>query len=213
MNYNLKAYVFDLDGTLMESHKTIYKAMVCSFNNFNIKYSITQDQFNNHIGMHFEDIFKIYSIDVPDFDKFLTFYKKSYFNFINHSVLFPEVTSTLDKLIKSGKQIALLTTKAQDQADLIINHFGLAKYFTTVMGRRDGIPHKPDPSQLLMICDKYKIDPRECIMVGDTELDIRCGKNAGSKTCAVTFGYREPEFLKNEFPDFLINSFDSLLNI
>jgi len=64
-----------------------------------------------------------------------------------------------------------------------------------------------------MICDKYKIDPRECIMVGDTELDIRCGKNAGSKTCAVTFGYREPEFLKNEFPDFLINSFDSLLNI
>jgi len=50
-------------------------------------------------------------------------------------------------------------------------------------------------------------------MVGDTELDINCGRNAGAKTCAVTYGYREKEILQNENPDFIIDELKELMKL
>jgi phosphoglycolate phosphatase-like HAD superfamily hydrolase len=73
------------------------------------------------------------------------------------------------------------------------------------MGRRTGIAHKPSPEPLLKICSSLGIAPNETLMVGDSELDVECGKNAGTHTCAVTYGYRAPELLKSAAPDFLID--------
>jgi phosphoglycolate phosphatase-like HAD superfamily hydrolase len=50
-------------------------------------------------------------------------------------------------------------------------------------------------------------------MVGDTELDIQCGKGAGSKTCGVLFGYRTKSQLEKEKPDFLISGLNELRKI
>ena len=50
-------------------------------------------------------------------------------------------------------------------------------------------------------------------MIGDTELDIQCGKAAGAKTCAVTFGYREVEALKKNNPDYFINDLKDILEL
>ena len=44
-------------------------------------------------------------------------------------------------------------------------------------------------------------------------MDIRCGKNAGARTCAVTFGYRDTELLKAETPDYIINNISDLYKI
>jgi HAD superfamily hydrolase (TIGR01549 family) len=57
------------------------------------------------------------------------------------------------------------------------------------MGRRDGLAHKPSPEPLIYICNELDIKISETLMVGDTELDIQCGKSAGSKLaefCLVT---------------------------
>ncbi len=50
-------------------------------------------------------------------------------------------------------------------------------------------------------------------MVGDTELDIQCGKNAGSKTCGVLYGYRTKSQLEKEKPDYLISGLNELEKI
>ena len=50
-------------------------------------------------------------------------------------------------------------------------------------------------------------------MVGDTELDIACGKNAGTKTCGVTYGYRTKIFIKEHRPDLIIDSAKELINL
>ncbi len=50
-------------------------------------------------------------------------------------------------------------------------------------------------------------------MVGDTELDILCGKNAEAKTCAVSYGYRKIEDIKSHKPDYLINDLNEILKI
>lgn len=202
----IKHVCFDLDGTLVRSAKTIYKTTINTLARLGIKYTLPEEDFNKMIGQHFQDIFRHFKITVPDFEQFIKLYKKLYFDFMNDSELFDGVPETLSSLKLNKIKISLLTTKAQDQAEKIITHFNMENYFDLIMGRRDGIQHKPSPEPLLMICNELNIDVSQTLMVGDTELDILCGQHAGAKTCAVTFGYRETDILKSYKPDFLINS-------
>lgn len=203
----------DLDGTLVDSKTTILKATLSSFKELNIEASIQEDKFNRMIGMHFIDIFDEFKIDVPDFNKFISIYKALYFNFIDDSLLYSNVEMVLKYLNEEGIKTSLLTTKSQDQADKIIEHFDLRKNLNYVMGRRNGVTHKPSAEPLLIICDKLNTLPAETLIVGDTELDIECGKNAGSISCGVTYGYRTEEILKKYNPDYLISDFSELKNI
>jgi phosphoglycolate phosphatase-like HAD superfamily hydrolase len=81
------------------------------------------------------------------------------------------------------------------------------------MGRRPGIAHKPSPEPLLKICNDLNINPVKALIVGDSEMDVQCGKNAGIKTCAVTYGYRTTEELEKSQPDFLIDNIMELEQI
>ena len=208
---NIEHICFDLDGTLVKSDKTIYRSTLKALEQLNINGSINEKKFNEMIGMHFIDIFEGMNISVPDFEEFIRIYKSHYFEFINESVLYPDIEKTLS-FIREEKdyKVSLLTTKGQDQADKIINYFYLDKYFDFIMGRRGGIEHKPSPEPLLMICDELNVKSANTIMVGDTEVDVKCGKNAGAITCAVSYGFRSKETLINNNPDFIFNSVKEL---
>lgn len=209
----IKSVVFDLDGTLMSSSSTIYKCTLKTFQEFNIAADLPEEEFNKKIGYHFKDIFDDFNISVPDLENFIDKYKSLYFDFINESVIYPNVLDTLDHLKNKSLYTSLLTTKAQDQAEKILEHFSLKDYFFIIMGRRNGMAIKPAPDALLRICEQTGIAPGQTLMVGDSELDIQCGKNAGALTCGVTFGYREKEQLQKENPDFLISDMKELIEI
>jgi len=207
----IKHCCFDLDGTLVDSNKTIYNATAYSLSKLGIDFSVDKDLFALKIGQHFVDIFSAFSVDVPDFEKFITIYKINYFEQMEYSKIYDRVENTLAALKDRGIQVSLLTTKIQDQADRIIDHFNLRKYFDLVMGRREGIAHKPSPEPLLKICNDLNVDVNNTLMVGDTELDIQCGKNAGSYTCGVLYGYRTKELLDLEKPDFIVEGIEDIL--
>ncbi len=197
----------------MNSAGTIYKSTLQTFEELNIEYHLPEDEFNRMIGMHFVDIFDHFNINVPDFEIFIEHYKNVYFDFIDESVFFSNVEQVIELLKNNSYKISLLTTKAQDQTERILEHFNIIKKFDLVMGRTNGIPHKPDPTPLLMICDNLKINPENTLMVGDTELDILCGKNANAKTVAITYGYRTLEKLKEYSPDYIIDDLIELKSI
>lgn len=209
----IKHICFDLDGTLVDSSLTIFKTTQSALKKLNLNSSIPEARFVNMIGMHFIDIFNKLNIDVPDIELFIKTYKEIYFDFIDHSVLYPAASEVLKFNYDAGKMISLLTTKAQDQADKIIDHFELKGVFNYVMGRRNGMAHKPSEEPLLYICNELKVEPNETLIVGDTELDIMCGKNAGAKTCGVLYGYRTKEHIENENPDFFISDLKELISI
>lgn len=210
---NIKHICFDLDGTLVDSKTTILKSTIAALEELNIEATIPEDNFTKMIGMHFIDIFNELKINVPDFNKFISIYKSLYFNFIDDSIPFPNATEVLKHFKEKGIKTSLLTTKAQDQADKIIDHFGFRESLSYVMGRRNGVAHKPSAEPLLIICDELGIHPSETLMVGDTELDINCGKNARALSCGVTYGYRTEENLKKYNPDFLIDDISELKDL
>lgn len=204
---------FDLDGTLVDSSQTIFRATVYTLDKLGINSDIDEKKFEVMIGKHFVDIFSELGVNIPDFELFIRIYKENYFEQMIYSTLYPEVEETLEKIKESGNTVSLLTTKVQDQADRIIDYFNLRKYFDLVMGRRDGMKYKPSPDPLLFICNELKVGLNNTLMVGDTELDIQCGKTAGAKTCAVLYGYRTEEMLKIHKPDYLINSISGILSL
>ena len=202
----IKLVVFDLDGTLVSSHETIYEATVDTLRRMNIPGKMPRKKFYGKIGLHFVDIFNDFNINVPDFEQFIGIYKSVYFDFIHLSGVYNGVNEVITNLVSKGIKTSLLTTKAQEQAELILKHFDLYDKFDEVMGRRPGVAHKPSPEPLLKICKYLKIDADETLIVGDSEMDIQCGKNTGAKTCAVTYGYRTKEELQKSEPDFMVDN-------
>ncbi|MDP3581503.1 MAG: HAD family hydrolase, partial [Ignavibacteria bacterium] len=180
--------VFDFDGTLVSSHETIYKTTVHALGEVGIAAEMPEEKFYQMIGWHFEDIFREFGFSVPDFEAFIKIYKSHYFSHLDSSFIYSGVEEILLWFNSKKIKTALLTTKGQDHAELLLKHFGLIDHFDYVMGRRPGIAHKPSPEPLLKICADVKVKPEETIIVGDTEMDIECGKGAKSKTCAVTYG-------------------------
>lgn len=214
MNKNIITHIcFDLDGTLVDSKDTILESTKAALDKLKISYSIPEDAFTNMIGMHFVDIFEELKIDVPDFEKFISIYKALYFDFMDSSYLYPGVQKTLQYLNQKNVKVSLLTTKVQDQAEKIIDHFNFRPSFAYLMGRRDGLAHKPSPEPLLQICKELRVEPVETVIVGDTELDVQCGKSAGAKTCGVLYGYRTKGQLEKVKPDFLISGLSELRKI
>jgi HAD superfamily hydrolase (TIGR01549 family) len=202
----IKHICFDLDGTLVESYKTIYNSTIKSLNDLSIPYSMNEEIFRKKIGKHFVDIFEEMNIPVTDFEEFIKVYKNNYFLFIDDSELYPDASDVLSSFSKNGFKISLLTTKGQDQAEKIINHFNLSQYFNLIMGRRDGMAHKPSPEPLLRICTDLNVNPNESLIVGDTEMDILCGQNANVSTCVITHGYRTEESMLEYKPDFIVKN-------
>jgi phosphoglycolate phosphatase-like HAD superfamily hydrolase len=207
---NTSLIVFDFDGTLVSSHETIYKTTLHALGEVGIKAEMSEEKFYQMIGWHFEDIFREFGFVVPDFESFIKIYKSLYFDHLDSSFIYSGVEGILALLKRKKINTALLTTKGQDQAELLLEHFGLSKHFDYVMGRRPGIAHKPSPEPLLKICYDLTVNPTNTIIVGDTEMDIICGKEAQSKTCAVTYGYRTKDFLQKHAPDFLIDKIEDL---
>jgi phosphoglycolate phosphatase-like HAD superfamily hydrolase len=205
--------VFDLDGTLVKSHETIYRTTIKALETLNLNSDINENKFYNMLGHHFADIFDECGIEVPDVEYFIKIYKGYYFDFIDHSELYSNALNVLEFLKTKNIKTGLLTTKAQDQADLLSEYFNMNKYLDVIEGRKNGVNIKPSPVQFLKICEEVGADPKNSLMVGDTELDILCGKNAGAKTCAVSYGYRDVEEIKKLQPDYLIDNLSQLMNI
>ncbi len=204
--------VFDLDGTLVNSHETIYKTTILALENLNLSTRIDKEQFNNLLGHHFKEIFDGCGIEVPDVEYFINVYKKLYFNFIDESKLYKSSILLLQGLKFKNIKTGLLTTKGQDQAEKISKYFELDKYLDVIEGRKNGFEIKPSPDQFLKICKEVNSDPKNSLMVGDTELDILCGKNAGAKTCAVSYGYRNTDEIKKLNPDYFVDDLKEILN-
>lgn len=211
MTKNIELFVFDLDGTLTESSETIHKATLKTFEHFGRAVFLPKEELDKRIGEHFQTIFDVLNIHVDDVEEFIAVYKTLYFNFIETTKLYAGVKEALSTLKENGKKIALLTTKGQEQAENILHHFELEKYFDEIIGRRNGLAHKPSPEPLLFICNALSVSPKQTLMVGDSEVDVQCGKNANTKTCAVTWGYRSKKILKKEKPDYLADTLFELL--
>jgi phosphoglycolate phosphatase len=104
----------------------------------------------------------------------------------------------------------VVTTKAQAQAEFVLQHLQLAHFFRHVQGWQPGLQLKPAPDALLAALTALRCPPPQALMVGDTTADILAGKAAGVQTCAVTYGYGSLAELQQCEPEYVIDTFSAL---
>ena len=85
--------------------------------------------------------------------------------------------------------------------------------FDYILGLREGIPAKPDPTGIFMAMKELNVKPEECAFVGDTGMDVAGGVNAGAYPIGVLWGFREKEeLIKFGAKEFATNA-DELLKL
>ena len=103
---------------------------------------------------------------------------------------YPGIPELLDELRAQGVQCAVFSNKADPLCGKIIAHYFGTGRFTAVRGSRPGVPTKPDPAGLYALMDEIGADRSATLFVGDSDVDILTGHNAGLPAMGALWGFR-----------------------
>ncbi|ENU57428.1 Phosphoglycolate phosphatase [Acinetobacter guillouiae MSP4-18] len=131
--------------------------------------------------------------------------------FENH--VFDDVAQTLEALKSKGYRLFLATAKPEVYARQILDHFDLLKYFDYPYGSELNGERTNKGELITYILEKEKLNPEECLMVGDREHDIFGARKNAIETIAVEYGYGSKQELDEAEPKTRIAKFSELLNL
>lgn len=202
-------YLFDLDGTLIDSAPDIcgaIQAVLAATTRPDIEPSSLKRYIGYHLTDMFTDLFP--EITTDELDKLICEYRTVY-PARNHQAtkLYPGVVDTL-RALPGRKSTA--TTKATATAQIVLDLFGLLPYFDHVQGT-DGFPSKPEPDVIYKSLEVLNVRPEDCLLIGDAAPDMEAGRRAGVKTCGVRYGYGDREQMARWEPDYWIGHITELL--
>lgn len=121
------------------------------------------------------------------------------------------IPELLRELKAEGVQIAVFSNKADDFCGKIIEHYFGAGLFDAVIGSRPGVPTKPNPTGLYNLMQTIGAKPETTLFVGDSNVDILTGHNAGLPAMGVLWGFRSESELRAAGADALAKEPEDIL--
>jgi phosphoglycolate phosphatase len=109
-------------------------------------------------------------------------------------------------------KLAITTTRDRQDAEEFVQRFGLEDYLNVIVSRQDVRRLKPHPQPIRRAAERLGLEPQQCVIVGDTTVDVRAGKRAGAMTVAVLCGLGERSELEMLSPDLVLESTAQLLD-
>lgn len=123
-------------------------------------------------------------------------FKKDYqLSWPDGTAAYPGIHGMLDELQREGFQLAVLSNKTHEFTGTITQTVFPLVRFAQALGQQDGVPHKPDPAGALRIATAMGSAPEQCIVIGDSTIDLQTAVNAGMQAVAVSWGYHDRERL------------------
>ena len=199
-------YLFDVDGTLVDSAPDIIGAIQEVLHTRG-RFDVPDLFLRGYIGRHLADTFGDLGFGAAESDELIHEYRQIYpARKHANTKLYPGVGEALAKL---GGRKSTATTKSTQTAKTILEMFGLLPYFDHVQGT-DGFPAKPEPDVLRKSLEALGARASDCLMVGDAWTDMEAGRRAGIPICAVRYGYGATEDLAKWSPDYWIDDLREL---
>jgi len=175
------AYLFDLDGTLIDSSLDIAEATNFTLKKLGFK-PRPVDEIIKHVGYGGRKLLEgiLGTDDRNIIDRAVSIFREYYFsNPSKYTKLYPGVLETLETIKDRGKKVAVITNKYEDISKRILDDVGIIQYIDIVIGGDTLSRKKPDPEPVLHVIDRFSVAPDRALMVGDSETDIISGKSAG----------------------------------
>ncbi|QRY82072.1 N-acetylmuramic acid 6-phosphate phosphatase MupP [Pseudomonas sp. PDNC002] len=196
MNRMLRAVLFDMDGTLLDTAPdfvAVCQAMLKAHGRAPIDDQRIQDVVS---GGARAMVAATFDMD-PEAPGFETLRQEFLDRYQEHCAVFTRPYDGMAELLESIERSRLIwgvvTNKPVRFAAPIMEQLGLAERSAVLVCPDHVTRSKPDPEMLLLACSQLNIDPSEVLFIGDDLRDIESGRAAGTKTAAVRYGYIHPD--------------------
>lgn len=203
-----KAVLFDLDGTLVNSLGDLARG---------VNHALAAEGFPPHAEEEFrrfagDGIPKMIERALPEHARggeiharcvarFLEYYAAHY---ADTTRAYDGVTELLDALNHAGLRLAVVSNKAQEMAERVVRGI-FGDRFGCIIGKREGVPAKPDPAALLLGARALSVPPEDCVFLGDSGMDMAAAVRAGMLPVGVLWGFRGAAELKENGARYLLS--------
>lgn len=213
-----KLAIFDLDGTLLNTVEDLGNAT---------NYALTQCGFPIHptdayYQMVGRGIYNLFRAAIPseyateDNVQRMASYFIPYYDTHKCDCTRPYdgIPGMLKTITAAGVRLAVASNKYQDGAEKLVHHFFGEYDFVRILGQREGQPIKPDPAIVdQVLAEVPSVTKSETVYVGDSNVDMQTGLNAGVRTVGVSWGFRTREELAAYSPSAIVDTPEELSRV
>lgn len=212
----IKACIFDLDGTLTATLESLAYSVKATLREMGLP-EITDEQCRQFVGngaryLMDKSIRAVGDTEGKRLDEAMEVYGRIFdANCTYHVTPYDGIVEMLGALKERGIHLAVLSNKPHRQTVKVVEEIFGEDVFDYASGQQEGIARKPEPDGVYHIMEKLGVSKEECLYVGDSEVDIATGHNAGVKTVGVLWGFRTEEDLVNAGAEHMIRKPEELL--
>lgn len=206
----IKAIIFDLDGTILDTLEDLYLAVNHALKAFNLPQR-TKEEVRAFIGNGIENLMMRaaedgYSPEV--LNEFKTYYSV---HKNDNTCVYPQIEELLEALKQKNVRLAVVSNKFDGAVKELAEKFFLGK-FVCAIGERENIAKKPAPDSVLEAMHAINALPEETLYVGDSEVDLLTAQNACIKCISVLWGFKDKDFLIKNGAENLVEKPIEILN-
>lgn len=189
----LKALLFDLDGTLVDSEPLKAEAISLVFREMG--HSVSVNVYKDVMGQSWEKVIEHFAKAAGttiDEEKFNPIFRTHYQKLITEKVqIKSDLISFLDFALKLNLKMAVVSSASQWMVDGILKKLELQKYFSLVITQQDVTKHKPDPEAYLVALKKLDVQASEAWVFEDSEAGVQAALGAGCECLAIRHDFNE----------------------
>jgi phosphoglycolate phosphatase len=213
---SIRLLIFDLDGTLIDSKLDLALSVNATLRHLG-REPLDEETISSYVGQGAPTLIRRVVGEEATAEEiargleyFLTYYWE---HKLDHTELYPGVRETLERLadgaVPSPRVMAVLTNKPERVSRDILKGLDIIHLFRFIYGGNTFETKKPDPLGIHKLLEQTGISPRAAMIVGDSDVDILTGANAGVWSCGVTYGFGTLQLDANP-PDLLIDRLTEL---
>lgn len=187
----IRLVAFDLDGTLVDSHRDIAdatNAAIADLGGRPLEMSVITGLVGEGAAVLIRRAMEKAGLDVDlreALERFLIHYDV---RLLATTAPYPGMIETL-RTLGNGRTLAVLTNKPQQPSLRILDGLGMREFFAEVIGGDTALGRKPDPAGLRAIMANAGVTPAETMLVGDSPVDLKTARQAGTGICLARYGF------------------------
>jgi phosphoglycolate phosphatase len=194
---NYDTYIFDLDGTLLDSLTDL--AISCNYAlRINNMPERTIDEVRCFVGNGVKKLMERAipnGLQNPAFEKTYADFRQHYLvHNLDNTKPYPGIIPLLKRLHSEGKNIAVVSNKFYAATQDLVKHF-FDEYITVAIGERENIRKKPAPDTVFEALRQLSASLSGAVYIGDSDVDVMTARNCNIPCISVLWGFRSKEFL------------------
>ena len=207
-------YIFDFDGTLVDSSEGIYNSIIYALKEFGIEEN-DREKLRYFIGPPLFHSFKhIYGVSDDEANWLVAKYRERYkVKGCTEALVYDGVADMLISLKERGKKIAIASSKPKQFVDEMSHHLGIYDYYDFVSAESFDKTHSSKEELINTVLEHFGNPPKEeCLMIGDRFYDIDGAKATGLDSAGAVYGLGEVEELTDAGATYLLYNTTDILN-